>query len=244
MTKDEVIHRMERMLWYHTVELAPGVVTPGQYDHRPLLHHYGIPEDLSGKTVLDVGPAHGFFAFEFERRKAARVVTLELEKWTDHDVSPFLRERFMADNMNEIRREYLNEALAFAIQVKQSGVEQRSGNIYDLDPHKTGIFDITFCGSLLVHLTDPLRALYALRGVTREMAILSTVIHNDEPTDQAVARFIGRVDSEAFWIPNMCCLKEMALAAGFSHVEEVSTFNLASVDKEFNSLHGTIKAHV
>ena len=48
--------------WYHTIELTEGVETPGEYDLRPLLPNYGIPEDLSGKSVLDVGPGNGFFA--------------------------------------------------------------------------------------------------------------------------------------------------------------------------------------
>ena len=29
--------------WYHTIELAEGVETPGEYDLRPLLPNYGIP---------------------------------------------------------------------------------------------------------------------------------------------------------------------------------------------------------
>ena len=45
--------------WYHTIELPGGVVTPGVYDHRPLLPHYGIPDDLTGKRVLDVATFDG-----------------------------------------------------------------------------------------------------------------------------------------------------------------------------------------
>ena len=32
-------------VWYHTIELAPGVVTPGQIDHRAVVDRV-LPKDL------------------------------------------------------------------------------------------------------------------------------------------------------------------------------------------------------
>ncbi|MCS6852793.1 MAG: class I SAM-dependent methyltransferase [Gemmataceae bacterium] len=252
---------MAQYTWYHTVELAPGLVTPGQYDHRPVLPHYGIPEDLSGKTVLDVGPAHGFFAFEFEKRGAARVVTAELPAWSEHDGSPDLKTEFKVQNVDVANLSYLHGALEFAIRARQSRVERRFCNVYDLNPHFIGAFDLVFCGSLLIHLTDPLRALYAIRSVTRERAIICTVI--DSPChctwwwqarrchpmnrlcDQAPrAVFFGTRTGQSFWAPNMVCLERWALAAGFNRVERFSTFTLQSTDGQFQPLHGTIHAYV
>ena len=56
--------------WYHTIELPDGTTTRGTYDHRPLLPHYGLPDDLHGKRALDIGSGDGFWAFELERRGA------------------------------------------------------------------------------------------------------------------------------------------------------------------------------
>jgi hypothetical protein len=39
---------------YHTLELAPGVVTPGQIDLREVAAKV-LPDSLSGRRVLDVG---------------------------------------------------------------------------------------------------------------------------------------------------------------------------------------------
>jgi hypothetical protein len=94
LTADEMKSRMQDFQWYHTIDLGEGIVTPGQYDLQPLLRHYGIPESVAGKSVLDVGPGHGFFSFEFERRGAASVTTVELPSWTEHDVSPAMRSEF------------------------------------------------------------------------------------------------------------------------------------------------------
>src|SRR5262245_44432204 len=107
----ETIRRMGQFEWYHTLELGRGLVTKGHYDHRPILRHYGLPASLAGKTVLDVGPAHGFFAFEFERRGAARVVTVELPRWSAHDGSPELKSSFHRNQADVRYRRYLHAAL-------------------------------------------------------------------------------------------------------------------------------------
>lgn len=245
MSPETIRQQMQQYSWYHTIDLGHGIVTPGQYDHRPLLHHYGIAEDLSGKTVLDVGPAHGFFAFEFEKRGAERVVTVELPRWSEHDGSAELKRDFLAANVDTASERYLHDALAFAIQARQSRVEQLFYSVYDLQPDIVETFDIVFCGSLLIHLTDPLRALYALRSVTREYAIVATVIDPARfGSRHPRAYFHGTPKGQAFWAPNMVCLEKWAIAAGFKRVERVSTFTLNSLDGVFSSPHGTIKAFV
>ena len=79
----------DRYYWYHTVDLGDGLVTPGMYDYRETIASFGFPEDMTGMTVLDVGSATGFFAFEFERR-GARVVSVELPSLRDLDRFPVI----------------------------------------------------------------------------------------------------------------------------------------------------------
>src|SRR5258708_35768084 len=58
---------------YHSIELPDGGVLPGlqTIDHlRWRLDHFGLPADLRGKRVLDVGAWDGWFSFECERRGA------------------------------------------------------------------------------------------------------------------------------------------------------------------------------
>ena len=237
----ELIERMNSFQWYQTIDLENGLVTPGQYDHRPLLKHYGIPQDLSGKTVLDIGACHGFFSFEFERRGAKRVVATELPFWSDHDGSPGLKRSFGENRTDEKMAPYLHGAFDFARKLLDSKVELVKMNIYDISPKTLGIFDIVFCGSLLIHLTDPLKALYALQSVTREFFILSTVTH-PKNSRKPLAYFHGTVEGMAFWAPNMACLEKMCLAAGFKRTKRISTFTLSSKDKKFKSPHGVVHA--
>src|ERR1700722_1054500 len=49
-----VYDRIKDIDWYHTIDLGNGVLTPGRFNHLPLLKEYGLPESLSGKRCLDV----------------------------------------------------------------------------------------------------------------------------------------------------------------------------------------------
>src|ERR1700744_4811090 len=80
-------HDVSRYYWYHTIDLGDGLITPGMYDYRETLPAFDFPVDMRGMTVLDVGSATGFFAFEFERR-GARVVSLELPSLVNLDRFP------------------------------------------------------------------------------------------------------------------------------------------------------------
>ena len=245
MTAAEIRERAQQFEWYHTIDLGQGVTTSGTYDLRKMLKHYGIPASLKGKTVLDVGPGHGFFSFEFEARSAERVATAEIPTWSSHDASPVLRQKFVEGNVEQTMDPYLRGALGFAIEARGSKVQRNFCNVYELSPEKVGTFDLVFCASVLLHLTDPLRAIYAMRTVTREQAIICTGIDTSlHVANQARALFLGTPTGQAFWFPTMTCLEQMALAAGFSQVERVSTFSLKSVDGKFDTPHGTIRALV
>jgi SAM-dependent methyltransferase len=243
LSPDEIRQRVTEFEWYHRIDLGHGIVTPGIYDLQPLLGHYGIPDSLAGRRVLDVGPAHGFFAFEFERR-GAEVVTAELPSWSEHDAHPEVKAAAEAAGADIAAYEdYHHGALGFAIRARRSRVERRFCNVYDLSPERVGTFDIVFCASVLLHLTDPIKALYGIRRVCRDHALICTgVDHDPQVAEQPRAMFVGRPNGHAFWLPTISCLEQMALAAGFVHIERVSRFNLTSVDGQYSTPHGTIRA--
>jgi tRNA (mo5U34)-methyltransferase len=243
LSPEEIRRRMAEFEWYHRIDLGHGIFTPGVYDLEPMLEHYGIPDSLEGRTVLDVGPGHGFFAFEFERRGAAAVVTAELPDWSQHDAHPEVSAAQHA--APEDLAAYHRGAFGFALQARRSSVERKFCNIYDLTPERVGTFDVVFCASVLLHLTDPLRALYAIRRVCRGEAIICTGIDTHLlVAQQSRALFVGTPNGHAFWLPTMTCLEQMALAAGFVTIERVSTFRLRSIDGRYETPHGTIRARI
>src|SRR5580700_11145283 len=64
---------LSQLGYYHSIELADGNVIPGLQTIPQLqfrIGQYPLPEDLTGKRVLDIGAWDGWFSFEMERRGA------------------------------------------------------------------------------------------------------------------------------------------------------------------------------
>ncbi|MEI8308617.1 MAG: methyltransferase domain-containing protein [Chloroflexales bacterium] len=228
---------VKSLSWYHTVDLGRGIVTEGAYDHRPYLTHYGFPHDLRGKTVLDIGAASGFFSFEFERL-GADVTATELPTWFSHDFGP----NYIPDQTNESAQSYLHQPIAVAKEALGSHIQLKYINIYDIHPETIGIFDVVFCGSVLIHLTDPIKALWNIAQVTRDKAMIATVVDQHEAT-RPIAHMVGHASGYCWWIPTRACLELMAVAAGFVGIEWVSEFQLNYRGQETGPYHGVLHAY-
>ena len=215
--------RAAQIRWYHTVELAPGVVTDGLFDLRGVVERYGLPRRLDGMRVLDIGSFDGFWAFEMERRGAAEVVALDLDDEAQLDWPPRRRpERFGG----QLR----GDGFRLAREALGSRVERVIGSIYDADPAELGTFDLIFCGMVLIHLRDQLLALEQIARLCRGVFI------SCEAFDPAsglvpfpVARY--RADRDAsvvFWQPSARTWRRMMWTAGFSRVSRHARFKLQS----------------
>ena len=79
-------------------------------------------------------------------------------RWSAHDGSGELKDRFEREDADRTSESYQHGALVFAIESRGSRVEQVFCNVYDLSPDTVGVFDLVFCASMLIHITDPLRA--------------------------------------------------------------------------------------
>jgi tRNA (mo5U34)-methyltransferase len=140
--------------WYHTIELRDGLISKGLHDHRSVVDSYGFPDSLDGKTCLDVATANGCFAFEMERRGAARVVAIDAPRLGDIDWLPQMKSK-MAQRLNESLGPGQPQ-FQMAHALRRSKVEGKLCNVYDLSPETVGSFDVVFCGALLLHLHNPL----------------------------------------------------------------------------------------
>src|SRR5271170_279909 len=75
----QLAQSMQERFRYHSIELPDGSVLPGlqSIEHlRWRLGLFGLPEDLRGKRVLDIGAWDGWFSFECERL-GAQVVAVD-----------------------------------------------------------------------------------------------------------------------------------------------------------------------
>jgi tRNA (mo5U34)-methyltransferase len=214
-------------MWYHSIEVAPGVVTPGMFDLRPIVDRLPWPE-VRGKRVLDVGTYDGFLAFELERRGAAEVVATDIpshEQWDwevgkSSDGPQFLRH--VAGPTTSI-------GFRVAHELRGSSVRLQHINVYDLSPETVGKFDVVVCGTLLLHLRDPLRALAAIRSVcggeflcTNQVELILSALH----PRQALSRLDGTSGLTQWWLPNAAGHRQMLRAAGFEIVRDSGLYSV------------------
>ena len=221
--KRRLLERAAEITWYHSMELAPGVVTPGEFDLRPHLAPHRLPDDLSGRRVIDVATFNGFWAFELERR-GAEVVALDLSDADDLDW-PAARRRPERDHA-------LGEGFAIAHELFDSGVERVEVSVYDVTPELVGTFDLVFCGSLLIHLKNQFLALERMRALLRP----GGTFVSSEPYDTMLSLLpvpVARCRAElpgapVFWSPAIRTWAAMIRASGFSDVRRVARYTLSS----------------
>jgi tRNA (mo5U34)-methyltransferase len=164
---DDAITKIARHRWWHTIDVAEGISTPGGWDLRPTSDKLPWP-DVAGKRCLDVGTMDGFWAFELERHGAAEVVATDIGP-ARSDVPGGRRAR----GPEEPRGKH---TFALAAELLGSRAEYRERNVYDLDPAVDGEFDVVVMGYVLQMVRDPLRALAAIRSVCRgHLLLLDTV---------------------------------------------------------------------
>ncbi len=211
--------RVAGLDWYHSIDLADGLVTPGWFDLRPSAAKVPLPERLDGLRCLDVGTWDGFWAFELERRGAAEVVAVDILDPARWDWPP--RERITGHGGGLAMLEAVKgrgEAFDVAHEALGSRVERRDLSVYDLDPVDLGHFDLVFLGSLLLHLRDPVLALERLRGVCAGDAVIADTVELGASLRwprTPVARMEG-TERPWWWLPNRAALLAMVASAGFT----------------------------
>jgi tRNA (mo5U34)-methyltransferase len=136
--------------WHQGWELFQGVFTPGRNLVAEIADFAGLPRDLRGLRILDIGAWHGCFSFECERRGAREVVALTTE---DDAWSGF----------SELAR------------ITSSRVVRRlPGTVYRLDPGELGQFDLVLFFGVLYHLRYPLLAIDNIRNICRGTVLIET----------------------------------------------------------------------
>jgi tRNA (mo5U34)-methyltransferase len=203
---EDLKRRVNSIRWYHRIDLGNGIVTPGIDNSQKKLARIRMPQKLHGKTVLDIGAWDGFFSFEAERRGAERVLATDSFVWSGES---------WADKRG------------FDLAKRQLGsrVEERTVDALDIRPQDVGTYDVVLFLGVLYHMRHPLLALERLASVTRELAIIETVVDMISVRRPAIAFYGGDElarDHTNWCAPNPAALLAMLRAVGFRRVEFVA----------------------
>jgi tRNA (mo5U34)-methyltransferase len=205
---EELRARVAELRWFHTIDLGHGIVTPGHDDSPKKLRRVGLPEELHGKTVLDIGAWDGFFSFEAERRGAARVVAVDPACWRPPEWGP--------------RGWGTKAGFDLAHRAQGSGVESLDIDLAAISPSTLGQFDVVLFLGVFYHLPDPWPVLERAASVTRGMLIVETHADLLGLRRPAMAYYPGSEvdgDESTYWGPNGALLTSRLRELDFARVE-------------------------
>jgi len=221
LTPQQIRDRVSELgKWFHNIDLNGVHTAPnhflGDYPNikwRRFAH--AIPEDLHGKSVLDIGCNAGFYCIQMKRRGADRVVGIDSDK------------------------AYLSQA-RFAADVTGCDIEFHNLSVYDVADLKER-FDLVLFMGVLYHLRHPLLALDLLHEhVVRDTMIFQSLLRGSADTEPLEGDypfserevfdrpsfprmfFIERAysgDDTNWWIPNRAGAEAMLRSAGFEIID-------------------------
>ncbi|MGH9029500.1 MAG: class I SAM-dependent methyltransferase [Acidimicrobiales bacterium] len=208
--------QVDALGWFHSIELPGGVVTPGLFDQRSVVGKLPLPESFVGQRCIDVAASDGFWSFEMARRGADEVVSTDLDDVRKQDVQGVSTDEVPGvDGPGRASSAFYlaHDALGLP-NVKRVDV-----SVYDLDPDVHGLFDYAFMGNILLHLSDPARAVAALKRVLRPDAHLMSLEAISLPltllsTKRPLAQLF-ELDGPRWWTPNRAAYRRFVEAGGF-----------------------------
>ena len=217
MSEQQLREKIEALgPWFHNLRLRGVETAPehflGNYPEVKFdSFRSALPDDLTGKSVLDIGCNAGFYSFEMKRRGAGRVLGIDSDPG------------------------YLRQA-RFAAEVMGVDVEFRQLAVWEI-ANLAEKFDLVIFMGVLYHLRHPLLALdlihehvakdrllfQSMQRGSREVAEVAEDYDFNEPApfdDPGYPKlhFIERRyshDETNWWVPNRACTEAMLRSAGF-----------------------------
>lgn len=207
--------------WFHNLDLKGVATAPDHFLHdypnvKWRLFRHAIPEDLSGRSVLDIGCNAGFYSMEMKRRGADRVLGVDFD------------DRYLAQ-------------ARFAAEVKGFDIEFRKLSVYDVAALGER-FDIVLFMGVLYHLRHPLLALDLIaEHAARDLLIYQSMQRGSADMAEVAADYDffeqGHFDAPGYpklhfiehryagdptnwWAPNAAASAAMLRSAGFEILEQ------------------------
>ena len=216
-SSDEIQRRAEALgPWFHNINLNGAWTAPNHFlGNYPAIKWRGfadaIPQNLTGKTVLDIGCNGGFYSIEMKKRGADRVLGVDFD------------ERYLAQ-------------ARFAAEVTGHDIEFRQLSVYDVGALGER-FDVVLFMGVLYHLRHPLLALDLIHEhVAKDLLVFQSMQRGSKQVDPLEENYTfwqeDHFDSPGYpkmhfiehryaddptnwWAPNAACVEAMLRSSGF-----------------------------
>ncbi|HEY5639811.1 MAG TPA: hypothetical protein VIW01_07140, partial [Dehalococcoidia bacterium] len=115
-----------------------------------------------------------------------------------------------------------------AQEILGSKVDRVLCNIYDLSPERLGTFDFVFASDIMLHITNPVRALQNIHSVTGGEAMLVEPFDPslDASGSPQLAQLVGFLEEVHWWRFSESYLEQAIRLAGFGEVERCPTVDI------------------
>src|SRR5215203_907439 len=170
LSREEIRRRVDALgPWFHNLDLKGVRTAPshflGDYPQVKWRRFAGVvPDNLQGKTVLDIGCNAGFYSLEMKRRGAERVLGVDFD------------ERYLAQ-------------ARFAAEVQGAEIEFRQLSVYDVASLREQ-FDLVIFMGVLYHLRHPLLALDLIREhVADDMLLFQSMQRGSREVEPVAADY-------------------------------------------------------
>lgn len=187
--------------WFHRIQMPDGTYTNGCVHHGPdggdwPTTRFAMPEDLTGKSVIDIGAWDGFFSFLAEKRGSEDVLA------TDTTINE--GGNWGATAGFEYARKKLNSKVLYGI----FNIEK---------PYPCGTFDLVLFYGVLYHLKSPLVAMENLAKLTEVggKCLIETAI--SQTNDRPVLEYRPGFDNDPtnYFYPNHLWVELASKQVGF-----------------------------
>jgi len=191
------------MEWWHTIELPDGTVTPDRVDYRGEAGKcFLLPDDLTGKRVLDFGTYDGFWAIEAKKRGARFVMASD---------------RF--PQMLETAR----------LALRAYDISYCVGDL-DFPIVNPGEFDVVLFYGILYHLKNPFMGLWNAANCCKPggLVIVETAVNQGKLAglDPSIPLLwvideLHHGDPTNYYVPNEAAVAQLCKMAGLQPLEAV-----------------------
>ncbi len=223
--------------WYHSVEYN-NIKSKGTFDYTQIIKDLNFPS-MKNMDVLDVGCSDGFFSKYFlEELDANHVLGIDINNYDGSIAFDVLssfekeyEEKYKSHNdFDKLKEDYeilgLNNSNKFLLlkNLFNLNMDYKNASIYDMKNLENR--DVTFCGSLLEHLRDPISAIEQLYFKTNNFCIIdvSNTFKSSVLFPKPYLKYTGAGGN--FYNYSDEAIKLMMKAVGFKNIKTLKNYRI------------------
>lgn len=208
---DNILEEINNINWWHCIDIN-GTVTPGaNKESQDTFDHLGLPENMSGMTVLDIGAWDGFYSFACEKKNAERIVAADKFVWE--------RKWEMGGGV------YATGDAGFELARRELGskVEKLIASVEDLQSMNIGKFDVVLMLGVIYHAKNPMQYLEIAKSLCSGTVYIETHVDMLDFKQPAARYYVGdelNKDATNYWGCNPPAVRGMMQDLGYHDITD------------------------